>query len=193
MENPVQLVLAASGVVIAIALLVALAYLSAIRKSLEALVTQSRVPLQPARSEAASGHILPLEEAPPAPTPPVSRPVLVSTPPPPPTEPLRFEEAPEPVFAEPDPEIVSPPPAPAPAPAPRFEESAQRELPIEEVPKQVVATQQVPAPPPPAYSPAPVSAPPPAEPARSRMPTIIGIVVLVVAIAFLVFVVLYTK
>jgi hypothetical protein len=194
MENVSQLVLALAGIVVAITLLVALGQLVAIRKALEALVKQGRMSAPPARPEEASGQILPSAEVAPAQTPPVYRPVIVSPPPPPaPVEPLRFEEAPEPVFPESGPAIVSPAQSPAPVQEMRFEEASQRVLPIEEAPEQVVVAAEAPAQTPPAYSPATVSAAMPAEPTRSRMPTIIGIVVLVFAIGFLVFVVLYTK
>jgi hypothetical protein len=194
MENVLQLVLPLAGVVVAVTLLVALGQLVAIRKALEALVKQGRMPAQPARPEAASGQILASAEVAPAETPPVYRPVIVSPPPPPaPVEPLRFEEAPEPVFPESGPAIVSPATPPAPVQEVRFEEASQRVLPIEQAPEPAVIAGQAPGQIPPAYSPANVSAVPPAEPTRSRMPMIIGIVVLVFAIAALAFVVAYTK
>jgi hypothetical protein len=193
MENVLQLVPALAGIVVAITLLVALSQLVAIRKALEALAKQGRMPAQPARPEAASGEILPSAEVAPAQTPPVYRPVIVSPPPPPaPVEPLRFEEAPEPVFPESGPAIVSPATSPA-VQRPPSKEASQRVLPIEEAPEQAVVAEEASAQTPPAYSAATFNAAPPAEPARSRMPTIIGIVVLVFAIGFLVFVVLYTK
>jgi hypothetical protein len=192
MENLLQLVLTLAGVVVAITLLVALGQLVAIRKALEALAKQGRMPAQPARSEAASGQIVPPAEVAAAQTPPAYRPAIVSPPPPAPVEPLRFEEVPEPVFPESATAIVSPATPPA-MQQTRFEEASQRVLPIEQAPEQSVVAEEAPAQTPPAYSPATVSAALPAEPTKSRMPTIIGIAVLVLAIAALVFVVLYTR
>jgi hypothetical protein len=192
MENLLQLVLTLAGVVVAVILAVALGQLVAIRKSLDALVRQGRMPAQPARPEEASGQIFSSPQAAPAQTPPVYRPVIVSPPPPAPVEPLRFEEVPEPVFPENATAIVSPPPSPT-VQQTRSEEASQRVLPIEQAPEPVAVAEEASAQTPPDHSSVAASAALPAEPTRSRMPTIIGIVVLVLAIAALVFVVLYTK
>jgi hypothetical protein len=192
MENVLQLVLTLAGVAVAVTLVIVASHLSAIRKSLEALAKQGPMPAQLARPEEASGQVLPPAEVAPQ-TPPVYRPVIVSpSPPPAPVEPLRFEEVPEPVFPGSGPEIISPATPPA-MQQTRFEEASQRVVPIEQAPEPAVVAEEAAAQTPPAYSAATVTAVPPAEPARSRMPTIIGIVVLVVAIAALAFVVLYTK
>jgi hypothetical protein len=194
MENVLQLVPMLAGVVIAIACLIALGQLVAIRKALEALVKQGQMPAHPARPAAVSSQSLPPAGVAATQTPPVYRPVVVSPPPPPvPVEPLRFEEAPEPVFPDSGPAIVSPASPSVTVQETRFEEASQRVLPIEQAPQPAVVAEEAPAQTSPAYSPATVSAAQPAEPTRSRMPTIIGIVVLVVAIGALVFVVLYTK
>jgi len=182
------MVLTLAGVVIAVAGIVALSHLSAIRKSLETLARQGQTPLRPARSEEVSGRILPLEPTP-APPEPVYRPVVVVPPPPAPPPPPpamqrpRYEEASEQAPPASRPTTVSPPAPPPPAPVHQtlFEEP---EPAVEEAPAPPPSRPATTSPPPP---------PPPAEPGRSRMPTIIGIVVLVAAIGFLIFVVLYTK
>ena len=191
MENLLQLVLTLAVVVVAVTLLVALGQLLAIRKALEALVRQGRMPAQVQPAEV-SGQILPSAETASSETPPIYRPVVVSSPPPAPApvEPLRFEEVPEPAFPENATAIASPPSPPAPIQQTRSEEAAQRVLPIE-APRQVVA--ETPAPSTPVYAATATSTAPPAEPTRSRLPIIIGIAFLVFAIGFLAFMVLYTK
>jgi len=187
MENVLQLVLTLAGVVVAITLVVAVAHLSAIRKSLEALVQQGRMPVQ-ARREEALGDVLPSEPAPEQSWP-ASRPAVVSPPPPPPApvERTRFA-GPEQVVPINRPAVINPPPPP-PVEQARFEEAPQQPR-MQEAPDQVPPTEEAE----PAYGPATVSPPLiPAEPKTSRLPVVIGIVVLVCAIGFLAFLVLYTK
>ncbi len=185
MENVLQLVLTLAGVVVAITLVVAVAHLSAIRKALETLVQQGRMPVQ-ARREEALGDVLPSERAPEQSWL-ASRPAVVSPPPAAPVERTRFA-APEQVVPINRPAVVNPPPPP-PVEQARFEEAPQQPR-MQEAPDQVLPTEEAE----PAYAPATVSPPLiPAEPKASRLPVLIGIVVLVCAIGFLAFLVLYTK
>lgn len=186
MGNVIQLVPALVGIVVAVILLVALLQLIAIRKSLETLVRQRQMPVRQPRFEEAPEQVLP-----------ASRPVIVSPPPPPPA-PLRqprFEEAPERVQPASRPVIVSPPPPPPePLQHTAFGEAPEQFVLTEEVAEPAQPGEEVPQQPP-AYRPATVSSPPPepAQPKTSHMATIIGIVVLVFAVGFLIFMIVYTK
>jgi len=194
MENVLQLVLALAVAVVAITLIVAVSHLSAIRKSLQELVRQGRMAVQPARSALAPEQTQGAEEVASQPQP-IYRPVIVSPPPAPaPVERTRFEEVPEEAPARSRPMVVSPPPPPAPLEPTHFGEAPEPPLLDEEIPERAlspeeVADQTVPSDRPEKVNPSQPSA----EAKPSRMPTIVGIVVLVLAIGFLVFVVLYTK
>jgi hypothetical protein len=194
MENVLQLVLTLSVVVVAITVVVAVSHLSAIRKSLEELARQGRMPVQPARSEVASERAQTADEAPSQPQP-IYRPVIVSPPPSPaPVQRARFVEVSEQAAPASRPAIVSPPQSVAPVEPTRFGEAREQVPLVEEIPEQAWPPREAADQTPPIFRPATVSPPPaPAEAGPSRMPTIIGIVVLVLAIAFLVFAVLYTK
>src|SRR5271166_2246815 len=165
MENVFQLVLTLASVVVAIALVVAVGHLSAIRKLLETLVAQRRMPAQQTRYEVASDQAQPPEEAP--------------------------AQGPQPIYR---PVIVSPPPAPAPVQQTRFE-APEQAPPAEEIPPQRVPAEVASDWARPAESPATADLEPPAlvAPRTSRLPVVIGIIVLLGAIAFLAFLVIYTK
>ena len=198
MENVFQLVLTLASVVVAIALVVALGHLSAIRKSLETLVAQRRMPAQQTRDEVASDQAQPAEEAPAQDPPPIYRPVIVTPPPPPPPVPIqqtRFEAAREEVMPAGAPAIVSPPPPPVPVQKTRFEAASEQAPPAEEIPDQGLSAEVSSEWARPAESPetANLEPPTPAAPRPSRLPVVIGIIVLLGAIGFLAFLVLYTK
>ncbi|MGO9519383.1 MAG: hypothetical protein ACLPND_20295 [Candidatus Korobacteraceae bacterium] len=194
MENVFQLVLTLASVVVAIALVVALGHLSAIRKLLETLVAQRRMPAQQTRYEVASDQAQPPEEAPAQDPPPIYRPVIVSPPAPVPVQQPRFEEARAQVMPASAPAIVNPPPSPAPAQQTRFE-AAEQAPPAEEMTPEGLPAEVGSGWAGSAESPATADLEPPAlvAPRTSRLPVIIGIVVLLAAIAFLAFLVIYTK
>ncbi len=194
MENLLQLVLTLAVAVVAITLIVAVSHLSAIRKSLQELARQGRMAVQPARSALAPERTQAAEEVASQPQP-IYRPVVVSPPPAPALiERTRFEEVPEEAPARSRPMVVSPPPPPPPLEPTHFGEAPEQPLLDEEIPERAlspeeVADQTVPSDRPEMVNPSQPSA----EAKPSRLPTIIGIVVLVLAVGFLVFVVLYTK
>src|SRR5271165_1689235 len=135
MENVFQLVLTLASVVVAIALVVALGHLSAIRKLLETLVAQRRMPAQQTRYEVASDQVQSPEEAPAQGPQPIYRPVIVSPAPAPvPVQQPRFEEARAQVMPPSTPAIVNLAP-PAPIQQTRFE-APEQAPPAEEIPPQ---------------------------------------------------------
>jgi hypothetical protein len=163
MTDIIQWLPALLGIILAVILLVAVLQLAAIRKSLEKLLEQRQMPAMQPRAELASERAL-------------------------------WTEAPEQASPERRLEIVSPPPPPAPI-QPRFEAASVQAPPAEEIPSQGLPAEVVPDTARPADSPATADLEPPAleSPRASRLPTVIGIIVLLGAIAFLAFLVLYTK
>lgn len=190
MGNVIQWAPALVGIVIAITLVVALFQLVAIRKLLEKLLQQSRIPATQPRAGMASERAL-WTEAPEQASP--ERRLEIVSPPSPPQ--ARFEAAREQVMPAVAPAILSPPPPAAPVQQPRFGVVPEQAPSAEEIPDQGPPAEAVSDWARPAESPATADLEPPvlAAPRPSRLPVIIGIIVLLGAIGFLAFLVIYTK
>jgi hypothetical protein len=185
METVLQWVPVAAGVVIAVTLIVLAMQLGAIRRVLQALLEQRAMLAAPRREEAFVNRASWAEQAPEQPLP-ERRPERVHPPPPAPAPQERVMPASAPA-------ITSQPPPPAPIEPMRFEDPPLEPPLPEGVAEQTASAYEAEMPPAESAATASPQKPIPAEPKASRLPVVIGIVVLVCAIGFLAFLLLYTK
>jgi len=184
MSDVIQIVPALVGMLVAIILIIALFQLFAIRKSLERLVNQRQTPFQQARSDAEDQFL------------PASRGAMVSPPTaPPPIQQARFEEVAQQTPPVSRLAVAGPPPPPVPVQQMRREE-VSGQLPLgEEAAEPTLRSKESSGEALPTYS-TPTASPQPSAPTQpkvNRLPLLIGIVVMVFAVGFLIFMILHSK